>query len=162
MPAATLLSLGRLLLPLVLLLLSFTNNLVLSTHFNCTWQPGKAAPETYGYVQYCEAGVIAGVANNTTTTAEYRCSPGGGGQRDAKVADWGVLGSKLLEWCKCNGSTGLARGGLTVLASMPHTDTPCGNPGGYGLNEKHLCLSSHWALCVSGKCLYMASGDDCA
>lgn len=99
MPAPMVPSLGRLVLPLVLLL-SFTSNLVFSTHVTCRWQPGKGSPAQFSYVQYCEAGIIVAVNNNKTTSAEYRCPPNNVFKLGAKIAEWGKIGPQLLEWCE--------------------------------------------------------------
>lgn len=95
-----LLSLERLVLPVVLLLLSLTSNIVLSKHVTCRWKVGKGSPAQFSYVQYCEAGIIIAVNNNKTTSAEYRCPPNNVFKLGAKVAEWGKVGPQLLEWCE--------------------------------------------------------------
>lgn len=113
---------------------------VLADHHVCSWTGPGDDPESAGFTQYCDAFIT----EETDTTARYVCEYPLGVKR--QVADYGFLGSQLLEF-----------------------GTAC-NDGGYLTDVDNNCCCSHIAVCLGirdaktkkyPKCYAMSVWDDC-
>ncbi|PWN26636.1 hypothetical protein BDZ90DRAFT_261436 [Jaminaea rosea] len=114
--------------------------LTVAKHVVCSWRPGIATPDKYGFNRFCSATSYT-TTTHDKTTAEFKCKHLFEGNT-VKPATWNVLGDGILEFA-----------------------SPCGMGGWFAEGEHAWCPDSSFAMCTDethgDECWYMDKRDDC-
>lgn len=77
-----------------LLLLPFLWTFAHSAFVMCSWKPTSGSPQLLNYTLFC----TAGLTDNTTDSAYYRCPHNLAFKDNELVAEWGLLALEVLDW----------------------------------------------------------------
>lgn len=143
---------------LLLLLNPFLSSLTRAAFVMCSWKPAPGSPQLLNYTLFC----TAGLTDNTTESAYYRCPHNLAFKDNELVAEWGLLALEVFDWGEL---LACAHSCFANEILSGNSGTPCGDRG-YGRDADNDCLGRFWALCLGdstkGDCFYMASQDGCA